>query len=228
MSRHGTRLVNGLKATPRRGAPLPRRRARWRRLFLFMFLCWEVEPLSRGGFAVAFHGPPPGGGASRRWEDFRLCVTARPRVGGRRAVGRWCQLSWWSSSWPTPYGGPVVLVCVVVRKGCVSVLTGRVIFGELFGVKQVWEVFCMVFCIFYSFSRERARARRDGIRHSGIWSELGCPLAWVAEVNRPWLGLLIPRFQIPIPAPKGPQRAKRFRIPRVRRLKLQFPYCNVT
>ena len=25
-----------------------------------------------------FHGPPPGGGASRRCEDFRLCVTARP------------------------------------------------------------------------------------------------------------------------------------------------------
>ena len=56
-----------------------------------------------------------------------------------------------------------------------SVLTGRVIFGELFWVKQVWEVFCY----FFSFLRER----RDGIRHSGIWSELGCSLAWVAEVN---------------------------------------------
>ena len=38
---------------------------------------------------------------------------------------------------PTPCGGPVVLVCVVVRKGCVSVLTGRVIFGEWFWVKLV-------------------------------------------------------------------------------------------
>ena len=40
-----------------------------------------------------FHGPPPGGGASRRWEDFRLSVTARPRIGGRRAVGRCLSLS---------------------------------------------------------------------------------------------------------------------------------------
>ena len=100
------------------------------------------------------HGPPPGGGASRRG----------------------AKVSWWSSSWPTPYGGLVVLVCVVVRKGCVSILTRRVIFGELLWVKQVWEVFCF----FFSFSRER----RAGIRHSGIWSELGCPLVWVAEVNR--------------------------------------------
>ena len=57
-----------------------------------------------------------------------------------------------------------------------SILTGRVIFGELFWVKQVWEVLIFLF----SFSRER----RAGIRHSGIWSELGRPLVWVAEVNR--------------------------------------------
>ena len=37
--------------------------------------------------------------------------------------------------------GHVVLVCVFVREGCVSILTGRVIFGGLFWVKQVWEVF---------------------------------------------------------------------------------------
>ena len=60
----------------------------------------EVEPLSRGGFADAFHGPPPDGGASRRWEGFRLRVTARPRIGGRRAVG--------------PYKGDGVMVVLVV------------------------------------------------------------------------------------------------------------------
>ena len=32
-----------------------------------------------------FHGPPPDGGASRRGA---MRFTARPRVGGRRAVGR--------------------------------------------------------------------------------------------------------------------------------------------
>jgi len=38
-----------------------------------------------GGFSNAFHGPPPDGGASRR---RAMRFTARPRVGGRRAVGR--------------------------------------------------------------------------------------------------------------------------------------------
>ena len=33
-----------------------------------------------------FHGPPPDGGASRR---RAMRFTARPRVGGRRAAGRW-------------------------------------------------------------------------------------------------------------------------------------------
>jgi hypothetical protein len=55
----------------------------------------------------------PGGGASRLAPpggiNFRLWVTARPRKGGRRAVGRWrrrVEPSRWSSSWPTPYGEP--------------------------------------------------------------------------------------------------------------------------
>ena len=109
----------------------------------------EVEPLSRGGILPLRFTARPRGRASRRWEDFRLCVTARPRVGVVAPLGefsvmchgpppdggasrRRAMTSWWSSSWPTPFGGtvgPVVLVCVVVRKGCVSVLTGRVILG---------------------------------------------------------------------------------------------------
>ena len=36
----------------------------------------RLNPYHGEEFSVAFHGPPPGGGASRRWEDFRLCVTA--------------------------------------------------------------------------------------------------------------------------------------------------------
>ena len=73
----GDTLTNPTPPLPTPRTPLFRRGSR------------EVEPLSRGGFADAFHGPPPGGGASRRWEDFRLSVTARPRMGGRRAVLRW-------------------------------------------------------------------------------------------------------------------------------------------
>ena len=40
------------------------------------------------------------------------------------------------------------------------------------------------------------------------------------KLSLPWQ---IPKFLIPIPHPKAP-KAKSFRIPRVRRLKLQFPY----
>ena len=55
----------------------------------------ERNPFSRGGFTVTGRiYPPPGGpGASRRWEDFRLSVTARPRIGASRAVGRCLSLS---------------------------------------------------------------------------------------------------------------------------------------
>ena len=38
----------------------------------------------------------------------------------------------------------------------------------------------LIFLFFFT----RATRRRAGIRHSGIWSELGRPLVWVAEVNR--------------------------------------------
>ena len=70
---HGEEVQRCITARPRMGA-------------------WGgVAPL--GGFSVKCHGPPPDGGASRRWEDFRLSVTARPRKGGRRAVGRCLSLS---------------------------------------------------------------------------------------------------------------------------------------
>ena len=132
-------------------------------------------------FTHWFHGPPPGGGASRRWEDFRLCVTARPRVGVVAPLGefsvmchgpppdggasrRRAMTSWWSSSWPTPFGGtvgPVVLVCVVVRKGCVSVLTGRVIFGELLFLGETSLGRFLLFLHFFT----RATRRHSAFRH---------------------------------------------------------------
>ena len=103
--------------------------------------CGRLNPYNGEDLPSRFTARPRVGGrhAAGRIFGFRLCVTARPRVGGRRAVvARRAMVSWWSSSWSTPYGGPVVLVCVVVRKGCVSVLTGCVIFGKLFWEKQVW------------------------------------------------------------------------------------------
>ena len=70
----GVDLVNFPLPTPR--TPLFRRGSREIDL--------KVDPLSRGGFTVAFHGPPPDGGASRRKDgDVVVLVVADPFMGSR-------------------------------------------------------------------------------------------------------------------------------------------------
>jgi hypothetical protein len=82
-----------------------------------------------------FHGPPPDGGASRR---RAMRFTARPRVGGRRAAGRW-------------------RLCVLLQKVvCVS-LDLTCFYWEVFWKgKQVWEISS------FSFFFVRVTAVDDG------------------------------------------------------------------
>ena len=66
----GDTLTNPTPPLPTPRTPLFRRGSR------------EVEPLSRGGFYNAFHGPPPDGGASRRWDGVVVVLVVSDPVGG--------------------------------------------------------------------------------------------------------------------------------------------------
>ena len=84
----------------------------------------------------------------------------------------------------------MVFVCVVVRRGCVSVLTGRVFFGALFWVKQVWEVFCSE--VVKRLSAQIPQAQPGGRAVSGIGH-----MGYHADTCRECTGDLLLTFQVP-------------------------------
>jgi hypothetical protein len=87
-----------------------------------------------------------------------MCVTARPRVGGRRAVERQCRGGprrdrplMGSRPRPPPEGeggDEIVLVCIVVRKGnvCIDLTWNVCVFsGNCFWEGQVWSFLSIFF-----------------------------------------------------------------------------------
>ena len=126
----------------------------------------EVEPLSRGGFYNAFHGPPPDGGASRRWDGVVVVLVVPDPVGG---AGR-----------TRPLRGRVVTIGIPVQTRSVDAGVSYLING--FGVsrsrfreihqKSRSAIKFGFFFRTYSFSRERRLRAMSSGRHV----DLGRPL----------------------------------------------------